>query len=85
LPKDESYTVTRDIPVTIKPVDLEFVAEIDAANLAATGSTLSDAFQNLVAEVLDAFDYLTANEARLGPGPAQQLAHLKGHLAKAND
>lgn len=81
IPKDEPYKILKPIPVTVtEHNDLEFVASLDAANIAMGGTTFHDAFQALVFEILDVFDHLSANADRLGPQPEKQLKLLRTHL-----
>jgi hypothetical protein len=86
LPKDEPYEIKREIPARIVRGGLgEYTAEIAEANLAATGQTQVEAFTNLVFELLDAFDYLSANQSRLGPEPIRQWNYLRDYIGKTNN
>jgi hypothetical protein len=86
LPQEESYQIIQPLEVKVsRRAATEHTAEIEAANLAATGQTFNEAFQNLVYQVLDVFDYLTENAERLGPGPASQLAYLRSRIASTNN
>jgi hypothetical protein len=86
LPKDEPYGIKRDIPAKIIRDNVsEYTAEIAEANLAATGQTPIEAFTNLVFELLDAFDYLSANQSRLGPEPIRQWKYLRDHIGKTDN
>jgi len=85
LPDGEPYTVVKDIPVkVIQDGSLDFIATFEDANISIGGINKRDAFQALVYEILDLFDYLTANHDTLGPEPQRQLAVLSGHLVKVN-
>ena len=46
---------------------------------------LDRAFTNLVFELLDAFDYLSGNQSRLGPEPTRQWNYLRAHIGKTNN
>lgn len=77
------YEVLRPIPVEIKRADdSTFVARFAEANIAIGGFDAQDAFQSLVAEILDAFDTLT-EEAHLTGSAAEQLRVLRAYIAKA--
>lgn len=85
IPPGEPYAVTVPIPVRIvREGELDFIANFEEADISISGESFHDAFQALVLEVLDTFDYLLSHCSDLGPWPEQQLAILKGHLAKAN-
>jgi hypothetical protein len=86
IPADEPYRLIRDFRgKTTQNGPTEFIAEIEEANLAATGKTPVEAINSLVFELLDAFDYLSANESRLGPEPARQLTYLRDRIAKTDN
>lgn len=83
LPDGEPYEVTKEIPVRIiKAGDLEYVATFEDANISIGGISKHDAFQALVYDVLDTFDYLNAHQPELGPAPRRQLAVMSRHLVK---
>lgn len=83
LPDGEPYQIIRDIPVTIrKHTDVEFTATFENANLSIGGISPRDAFQALVYEILDTFDYLTMHQTELGPELVRQLRVLSQHIAK---
>ncbi|SRR5260370_19110296 len=85
IPADEPYRLIRDFRgKTTQSGPSEFTAEIEEANLAAIGQTRVESINSLVFELLDAFDYLSANESRLGPEPVRQLAYLRDHIAKTD-
>jgi hypothetical protein len=85
LPDGEPYTIIKDIPVKItEDSALDFVATFEDANISIGGIHKRDAFQALVYELLDLFDYLTANRDTLGPEPQRQLVVLSEHIVKAN-
>jgi hypothetical protein len=85
IPPKEPYAVTMPIPVrVVREGELDFIASFEEASISIGGEGFHDAFQALVLEVLDTFDYLLSHCSDLGPWPEQQLAILKRHLAKAN-
>lgn len=85
IPPGEPYAVTVPIPVRmVREGELDFTASFEEADISISGESLRDAFQALVLEVLDTFDYLLSHCSDLGPWPEEQLAILKSHLAKAN-
>lgn len=86
LPREEPYKLAASISVLMtQDSETEFTAEIKAANLAATGFTRNEAFNYLICELLDAFDYLSAHESELGLGPAAQFAFLRAYLGKTDN
>jgi hypothetical protein len=85
IPPEEPYAVTVPIPVRIvREGELDFIASLEEADISISGESFRDAFQALVLEVLDTFDYLLCHCSDLGPWPEEQLAILKRHLAQAN-
>lgn len=77
----EPYTLRRPIPVKIETVgDEDYLASFDEANIAISGETYQEAFQNLVAEVLNSFENFIREETNLGPEPSRQLKILKRYL-----
>ena len=77
----EPYTLLRPIPVRIEQVEAgDFLAEFDEANIAISGETYQEAFQNLIAEILNAFENFSTEEASLGPEPTRQLKVLRNYL-----
>jgi hypothetical protein len=80
---EQGYEVLVPISVTIQRIDdRTFEASFDGANIAITGEDAQDAYQSLVAEILDTFDTLIA-EPNLGRDAATQLEVLRRHIAKA--
>jgi hypothetical protein len=78
----EPYTLLQPIPLKIDQVgEGDFLAGFDEANIAMSGETSQEAFQNLIAEILNAFESFSVEEANLGPEPARQLRILKKYLA----
>jgi len=85
LPDKEPYKIIQDIPVTVtRSGELDFVASFEKANIAIGGVDFHDAFQALVYEILDVFDFLTTNSDILGPEPEKQLALLNKHIVKTH-
>ena len=79
---DDAYTLLSPITVVYERTEHGFVASFPEANFAVSGITKTDARQALETEILDAFDDWTVDESALGPGPLEQLAVLKRHIAK---
>lgn len=80
---EDGYNVTVPIPVTIERVDDKtYQATFEEANIAITGFDGQDAYQSLVAEILDTYDTLV-NEPELGRDAAAQLAVLRRHIVQA--
>ena len=81
---EPGYTVIRPIPYEMERTDdNEFVACVADVNIAISGADKQDAYQSLVAEILDTFDTLTQDEEHLGADAAAQLALLKTYIVKA--
>ena len=77
---EAGYSVLRPIPVEIKrigPADYE--ASFSEANIAMSGTSGQDAYRALVADILDTFDTLRAEED-LGPGATEQLHILNTYI-----
>ena len=80
--REAGYSVLRRIPVEIKrigPTDYE--ASFSEANIAMSGTSGQDAYQALVADILDTFDTLSA-EQNLGPDAAEQLHILNTYIGR---
>lgn len=79
----EPYRIRRPIPVLIERVDdNDFLASFEEANLAFSGTTKREAFQNLAIEILNAFEMFSEQESNLGPEPIRQLAVLRSYLVR---
>ena len=79
----ESYALRRPIPVAIQRLEADdFVASFEEANLAVSGETSQEAFQNLAIEILNLFEIFSEEESNLGPEPTRQLKVLKQYLAR---
>jgi hypothetical protein len=80
---EAGYLVLRPVPVEIRRVDLgDFEASFRAANIAISGTDRDDAYQALVAEILDTFDVLLREES-LGPDAAEQRRILLTYIGQA--
>lgn len=79
---EDGYIVLQPIPIIIERVDDSFLATFEEANIAIGGVNRQDAYQSLVAEILDTFDALT-EEGHLGPDAAAQLQVLRTYIGKA--
>ena len=78
----EPYRLLKPIPVKKERVgDNEILASFEEANIAISGESEEEAFQDLVGHILDVFEALRAEETRLGPGPARQMRVLNEYLA----
>ena len=80
---EDGYPVLKPIPYEIERIaDGDFLATFQAANIAISGFDAQDAYQSLVAEILDTFDALV-DEPRLGQDAAAQLQILRTYIGKA--
>ena len=80
---EDGYVVFQPIPIKIERTDdTSFLATFQEANIAMVGVDRQDAYQSLVAEILDTFDVLTG-EGHLGPDAAAQLQVLRTYIGKA--
>lgn len=81
---EDGYTVLHPIPIEIERIDdTDFTASFKEANIAIGGFDRQDAYQAIMAEILDTFDALTEEEDNLGPDAATQLQTLRAHIVKA--
>ena len=79
---EAGYRVRKPIPVRIKRIGpLDFEASFREANIAMSGSDSQDAYEALLADILETFDVLTA-EQTLGPDAAEQLRILSTYIVK---
>ena len=79
---EAGYDVAMPIPVTIERTDdYTYQASFDEANVAISGVDAHDAYQGLIAEILDTFDTLV-REPRLSPAPAAQLDVLRRYIVQ---
>ena len=80
---EAGYHVLQPIPVEIKRVGIgDFEASFREANIAMSGSDRDDAFQALVAEILETFDVLFTEQS-LGPDAAEQRRILRTYIVRA--
>ncbi len=78
---EPGYYLLRPIPAEISQVGpATFEASFAAANIAMVGTDTDDAFQGLVAQLLDTFDGLVDAESRLGRSAAEDLRVLRTYL-----
>ncbi len=81
--REDEYRVLQPIRVRVKRIGLgNFEASFPEANISISGIHSDDAYQALVAEILDTFDILN-EEAVLGPAASDQLRILRTYIAKA--
>ena len=77
-----AYRVRQPLPVKITRIGAgNFEASFREANIAISGTDSDDAFQALVAEILDTLDTLVA-EPKLIPRAARQLQILREYIAQ---
>lgn len=80
---EDEYVVLTPIPYQITRHDNgDYVAAFNEANIAINGVDPQDAYQSLVAEILDTYDTLSS-EPRLGPDANAQLELLRTYLVRA--
>lgn len=81
---EDGYEVLQPIPYEIDVINEgDCMASFDEANIAIGGSDAGDAYQALLANILDTFDSLVAEEGRLSPQAADQLRILRTYIGKA--
>ena len=79
---EAGYHTLQPIPVEIQEVATEdFLASFREANIAISGSDSDDAYQALVAEILETFDVLI-EERNLGPDAAEKLRLLSTYIVR---
>ena len=70
------------IPVTITKTGYrDFQASFIEANMAMSGTDPADAYESLIAFVLDMAEDLVKEEGNLGLGPREQLRVLRKYMA----
>lgn len=80
---DEPYTLLQPIPIRIEKVEEDdFLACFEEANISMSGETPDEAFQNLIADILEAFELFCTEETTLGPEPTRQLDVLRRYLQR---
>jgi len=78
----EPYKLLKPIPVKLEQFgEHEFVATFQESNIAVSGESPREVFQDLIGHILDMFEILIGEESTLGPEPTRQLRVLKKHLA----
>jgi hypothetical protein len=78
----ERYTLLKPIPVKIERIgENDWVASFEDANLGMSGESQQEAFQNLIADILDTFETFGREEHNLGPEPSRQMAILREYIA----
>jgi hypothetical protein len=77
------YALLRPIPYRIEQLRAgDFLATFADANIGIGGVDAQDAYQSLIAEILDTFDTLISQE-RLSTAAVQQLRVLQTYLVRA--
>lgn len=80
---EAGYHLRQPIPYLIRKLNNgTFEASLDEANIAIGGSDPHDAYQALVAEILDTFDTLIREEGNLGLEAERQLRVLKQYIVR---
>ena len=80
---EAGYRVLQTIPVEIRRVGIgDFEASFREANIAMSGRDQDDAYQALVAEILETFDVLFT-EQNLGPDATEQRRILRTYIVRA--
>ena len=80
---EAGYEVRQPIIAKIERIgEGNYLATFDEAGIGIGGVDSQDAYQALVAEILDTYDSLT-EEPVLSPGAAEQLAILQAFIVKA--
>ena len=80
---EAGYRVLQIIPVEIRRVGIgDFEASFREANIAISGRDQADAYQALVAEILETFDVLLT-EQNLGPDATEQRQILRTYIVRA--
>ncbi len=83
--REEGYRVVRAFCVQITRIGVgNFEASFREANIAISGTDRDDAYQALVAEILDTFDIL-AEERNLIPRAVEQLEILRKYIVQVQD
>lgn len=81
-PLTDGYAVIRPIPYTIERIAAgDYRASFAEANIAIGGRDPQDAYQSLVAEILDTYEVLEA-EATNSPHAQAQLDVLRTYIGK---
>lgn len=78
----EPFDLLREVPVVVQRTDDGYLATFFDANIGMTGDTQAEAVSNLRLLLVDVFDELETDEARLGPQTARQLAVLRTFMRR---
>lgn len=78
----EPFDLLRSIPVVVQPSDDGFQATLFDANIGIVGDTKEEAVANLRVLLVNVFEQLEREEARLGPQMVRQLAVLRSFMKK---
>ena len=83
---EAGYEVLQPIPYTIERIDdADFIASVESLNVATGGTDWHDAYQALVAALLDTFDALRTELNPVGQDAASQLAAFNAYLVKTDN
>jgi predicted DNA-binding antitoxin AbrB/MazE fold protein len=78
----EPFDLLRTIPVVVQPTVAGYLATFFDANVGITGDTKEESVANLRLLLVDVFEELEREEARLGPQLVRQLAVLRGFMKR---
>lgn len=80
----EPYRVLKAIPVTVRSLDIgdDVEAAFEEGNIAWVAGSRVDAINGLKAEILNTLEDCVANQGKLGPEPARQLAVLRTYIER---
>lgn len=79
----EPYALRRPITIEIEQIaEDDYLASFEEANIASSGTTFQEAYQNLAIEILNIFEKFTAEHKNLGPEPNRQLKILRRYLVR---
>jgi hypothetical protein len=73
----EPVQLKSEIAVVVQPTGDDFIATYFDAGISMSGDSQEEAVDNLKALIVDLFESYEEDEAKLGPGPRQQLAALR--------
>ena len=80
---DDDYDLVEHIPIKIeKDEDSGWVATFPEGRIGMPGSSILDARDALLGELIDSFELLSANRDRLGPIPREQLDALERYIRR---
>jgi hypothetical protein len=74
---NEPIQLKSDISVVVQPSGDDFIATYFDAGISISGDSQEEAVDNLKVLIVDLFESYEEDEAKLGPGPRQQLAALR--------